>query len=53
MQIWTDRGRITVEFDQLDGIELAFDVFEDGFAIAAWLDQQSGKVIEFVEVGEA
>lgn len=53
MTIWNDRGRITVELNQLESMELVFDVFEDGFAIAAWSDSQTGRVIEFVPVGEA
>lgn len=52
MTIPTDRGRITLKIDQLHGIELAFDVFPDGFAIAAWLDVR-GRVIGYVAVGAA
>jgi len=52
VRIWTDRGRITIELDHLSGSKLAFDVFADGFAIAAWLDS-TGKVIRYVEVGKA
>jgi len=48
-----DRGRITLRFRQLPGIELVFDVFDDGFAIAAWCCSRSGVVIGYAPVGVA
>jgi len=51
--IVADRGRITLRLRQLDGIELVFDVFDDGFAISAWCCSSSGVVIGYVPIGAA
>lgn len=47
MTIVADRGRLTLKLARLTGIELVFDVFDDGFAIAAWCCSDTGVVIGF------
>jgi hypothetical protein len=45
-------NQIVVELDR-PGVALAMTRMPDGSVIAAWLTSESGKIIQFVEVGKA
>jgi hypothetical protein len=45
-------NQIVVELDR-PGVALAMTRMPDGSVIAAWLASESGKILQFVEVGKA